>query len=81
MSAYLIKNRFVILHAEKQVNRWSMDDLSTQPVRDQLTQRELDILRLITDGPSNQDVAERLFITKEDYAKGTENAAAGDAAG
>ena len=40
-----------------------MDSPNQQPTADQLTQRELDILRLITDGLSNQDVARRLFIT------------------
>src|SRR5258708_22885476 len=40
-----------------------MVDLSSQTVKDQLTQRELKILRLIADGLSNQEVAERLFIT------------------
>ncbi len=40
-----------------------MNRSSNQPTADQLTQRERDILRLITDGLSNQDIAERLFIT------------------
>src|SRR5262245_29224216 len=40
-----------------------MDDLNTQPVADQLTQREKEILHLITDGLSNQQVAEQLVVT------------------
>src|SRR5258708_14280104 len=46
-----------------QFNRWRMDDLSRQPVADHLTHRELETLRLIADGRSNQEIAERLFIT------------------
>src|SRR4051812_23996070 len=42
-----------------------MDELSKQPKESQLTQRELDILRLIADGLTNQDVAERLFLAFE----------------
>src|SRR5260221_11550295 len=40
-----------------------MDNLNRQPLEDQLTQRELEILHLITDGLSNQDIAERLVLT------------------
>src|SRR5262245_31741745 len=40
-----------------------MDNLSNQPAPDQLTQRELEILRLMADGLANQDIAERLFIS------------------
>src|SRR5258706_5839942 len=40
-----------------------MDDSGRQSTLDQLTHRELDILRLVTDGQSNQEIAERLVIT------------------
>ena len=40
-----------------------MDDAAKLPVGEALTQRELEILRLINDGLSNQDIAERLVIT------------------
>jgi predicted ATPase/DNA-binding CsgD family transcriptional regulator len=40
-----------------------MDDLSMQPIGDQLTQRELEILRLVANGLTNQEIAGRLFIT------------------
>src|SRR5260221_5806514 len=40
-----------------------MDDLRSQRVGDVLTQRELEILRLIAEGRSNQDIASGLFLT------------------
>src|SRR5690242_9194674 len=40
-----------------------MDDLETHLVADHLTPRELEILRLMADGLSNQAIAGRLFIT------------------
>src|SRR4051812_29727326 len=40
-----------------------MDDLRVSLIANPLTQRELEILRLVTDGLSNQEVSERLFIT------------------
>src|SRR5438309_237092 len=40
-----------------------MEDIYRQPVVDHLTQRELEILRLIAEGLTNQDIAKRLFIT------------------
>src|SRR5579871_4514431 len=40
-----------------------MDDLGRRPQADQLTQRELEILHLLADGLTNQDIAARLFIT------------------
>ncbi len=42
-----------------------MDDLSRQPVGDQLTQRELEILRLTADGLTNKAIGEQLFIAFE----------------
>lgn len=39
-----------------------MDHLSKQSVGDRLTQRELEILRLMAEGLSNKVIAERLFI-------------------
>src|SRR2546423_33929 len=40
-----------------------MNDRGSQLRLDTLTQRELEILHLIADGLSNQDIAERLVIT------------------
>src|SRR2546430_1295987 len=40
-----------------------MDNQNRPTVQDQLTERESEILRLVTDGLSNQDIANRLFIT------------------
>jgi DNA-binding CsgD family transcriptional regulator len=42
-----------------------MDDRNSQPVGDQLTQRELEILRLTADGLTNKAIAERLFVAFE----------------
>src|SRR5881392_4206440 len=39
-----------------------MDELKEKPAVEQLTQRELEILRLIADGLSNKDIAGQLFI-------------------
>ncbi len=38
------------------------DAQSTQPLPDPLSQRELEVLRLIAQGLSNQEIAERLFL-------------------
>src|SRR5260221_4134132 len=40
-----------------------MDTRTMQALHEQLTPRELDILRLIAEGLSNQGIAERLFIS------------------
>src|SRR5438105_12340571 len=40
-----------------------MNEKCSQPIVDQLTKRELEILRLIADGLSNQDIGQRLFIS------------------
>src|SRR5258708_3438831 len=40
-----------------------MDDLNRQGVEDQLTLRELEIVRLITDGLSNAEIAQKLYLS------------------
>jgi DNA-binding CsgD family transcriptional regulator len=40
-----------------------MSGVSGQTSPERLTRRELEILRLVADGRSNQDIAERLFVT------------------
>src|SRR5258706_8194481 len=40
-----------------------MDDLNRQGVEDQLTQRELEIVRLIADGLSNAEIAQKLYLS------------------
>jgi LuxR family maltose regulon positive regulatory protein len=43
----------------------AMDVISGQSVLDPLTERELEILRLIADGLSNREIAQELVITLE----------------
>jgi WD40 repeat protein/serine/threonine protein kinase len=39
--------------------------MPSQPLVDPLTERELDVLRLMVDGLSNQEIAEKLFLTAQ----------------
>jgi DNA-binding NarL/FixJ family response regulator len=51
-------------HFDPGVQRRLVDSVTTKPVPDGLTPREVDVLRLIADGRSNLEIAKHLHITQ-----------------
>jgi LuxR family maltose regulon positive regulatory protein len=57
-----IGNLLVVLKAEEQQSADASHGSSVQPLLEPLSERELEVLRLIAQGLSNQEISERLFL-------------------
>jgi LuxR family transcriptional regulator, maltose regulon positive regulatory protein len=57
-----IRKLLTAWEAEKQQNENDLPPLPAQPLLEPLSQRELEVLRLIAQGLSNQEISERLFL-------------------
>ncbi len=57
-----IRKLLAAFESEKQQSENSSSPLPAQPLLEPLSQRELEVLRLIAQGLSNQEISERLFL-------------------
>jgi two-component system nitrate/nitrite response regulator NarL len=57
-------SREMTLRLMEELSRTPKTDLPTDPVLAKLTPRELDVLRLLPDGLSNQEIATKLFLSE-----------------
>jgi NarL family two-component system response regulator LiaR len=56
-----VAEMWVIRHVLTQLSRWANEEPASQ---DHLTEREMEVLRLVADGLSNREIADALFLSE-----------------